>query len=76
MKRLCLLLLFTPACAGCVDMGFKLHDAPTGPVTPVSAMTTPIVAGQVAPENARRMAQALWDEMEREELTPPSPNKK
>ncbi|GEM_PF-6265949 len=73
MRRLLFLLLLAPMGAGCVDMDFKLRDTPPRPVTPISAITTPISADQVTPDNGRRMAQALWDEIEREDLAAPAP---
>ena len=75
MKRLLCLILAAPCLAGCVEMELKLRDTSSRPVVPVSAITTPIVADQVNRDNARRMAQALWDEMEREEIDRPSPVK-
>ena len=70
MRRLFLGLLMAPLCTGCVDMEFKLREPAPRPVAPVSAIATPITADQVTPANARRMAQALWDEFDREEFAP------
>lgn len=76
MKRLCLLILLAPCFAGCIEIDMKLRDTSARPVTPATAIATPIVADQINEDNARRMAQALWDEIEREDQPPPSPQKK
>ncbi|MCS7046728.1 MAG: hypothetical protein NZO58_10260 [Gemmataceae bacterium] len=55
------------ALTGCVDLELTLREAPTrcGPMPTFEA--TPVTADQVTPTNARRMADALWQEMDREE---------
>jgi len=73
--RLPHLLLPIVCLTGCVESDFKLRDTASRPVTPRSAIATPIVAEQVNEDNARRMAQALWDEIENDEPQPAVPRK-
>lgn len=73
MRRFMLAGILSCLAIGCVEMEVKLREPPPRPGTPVSTMATPVTADQVTPANARRMAQALWDEFDREELTPPRP---
>lgn len=51
---------------GCVEMQVKLREPSTPPV-PATTIATPVTADQVTSANARRMAEALWDEFDREE---------
>jgi hypothetical protein len=76
MMRLPHLLLPVVCLTGCVQSDFKLRDASSRPVTPASAIASPIVAEQVNEDNARRMAQALWDEIEQDEPLPAIPRAK
>ena len=69
MRRFILAGMLPWLAIGCVEMEVKLREPPARPVTPVSAIKTPITADQVTPANARQMARALWDEFDHEELT-------
>jgi len=70
MRRFILAGILPCLTIGCLEMEVKLREPPARPVTPVSAIATPVTADQVTPTNARQMARALWDEFDREELTP------
>jgi hypothetical protein len=62
-------------CLGCVDMDTKLREPPLRPPTiaaPVE-IAAPVSADQATPENARQTAQALWDELDREDMPPTAP---
>ncbi len=61
-------LLF--GCLGCVEMSPRLRESTShsGPPLSPAAIATPITAEQVTDTNARRMAQALWDEFDHEEV--------
>ena len=71
MKWSFLMIVLAPLCLGCLEIDVKVREMPRH-ATPVSAITTPVVADQVNNDNARRMAQALWDEMDRDEQAPAS----
>ena len=76
MKRLLLSMLLLPVIAGCVDLAFSHRENSSHSVTPVSAITTPIIADQVTPANARRMAEELQNEIDRDDLPPPAAEKR
>jgi hypothetical protein len=74
--RLGLLVMLLP-CLGCLEIEIKQRDANLGMRRPAAAPSAPggglapaapISAEQVTAENARDMAQALWDEFDREEM--------
>ena len=70
-RRACpLLLLFS---LGCVDLEFKVREAPLRAPATISpaAIAAPITPERVTSENARQMAQGLWDELDRDDLAPP-----
>jgi hypothetical protein len=52
--------------AGCLDIEVKLREPhfPAAAAPPIA----PVTADRVTAENARDMAQALWDEFDREEI--------
>jgi hypothetical protein len=69
MKRLRVLAFpLLLICAGCLEIDVRLRD-PLAPALPAPAPPPPqpITAEQITPANARDMAQALWDELDREE---------
>jgi hypothetical protein len=55
-------------CAGCLEIDVRLRDplAPALPA-PTPPPPQPITAEQITPDNARDMAQSVWDELDREE---------
>jgi hypothetical protein len=54
---------------GCVEFEFTLRDRQPATALPApSTQLPPVTADQVTPENAREMAEALWNEFDREEL--------
>jgi hypothetical protein len=57
-------------CTGCVEMEFKLREPASrkDDTSALAAVVTPITADQVTPANARQMCDALWAEMDRDEL--------
>jgi hypothetical protein len=72
MNRLPLTLpLMLLPCLGCLEMDVK-HREPHAAMRHADPAPSPsggaITADQVTPENARDMAQALWDEFDREEV--------
>jgi len=71
MRRLILLLPL--AALGCVDIDIHRRETASHPATPTAAAVTsaPITPDQVSAANARSMAHALWEEMDRDELPPP-----
>ncbi|MCI0683163.1 MAG: hypothetical protein L0Y71_13765 [Gemmataceae bacterium] len=70
MRRFIFAALLPCLTLGCIEMEVSLRERPSRSATPPPAIAAPITADQVTPANARRMAQALWDEFDREELTP------
>jgi hypothetical protein len=70
MKQLLPVLLLLGA-MGCVEMTPRLRESTSqkGPAISPAALATPITADQVTEKNARRMAQALWDEFDQEDVT-------
>jgi hypothetical protein len=73
MRRLILLLL-PLAALGCVDIDIHRREAASHPATSPSAavVAAPITPDQVSAANARSMAHAVWEEMDRDELPPPT----
>lgn len=53
-------------CTGCLEIDVRLREPSLQPV-PAPAPPAPVAPAQVTAENARDMAQALWDELDREE---------
>jgi hypothetical protein len=53
-------------CTGCLEIDVRLRE-PNVQQTPAPPPLAPVSVDQVTPENARDMAQALWDELDREE---------
>lgn len=53
-------------CTGCLEIDVRLRE-PSVQQTPAPPPPQPVSVQQITPENARDMAQALWDELDREE---------
>jgi hypothetical protein len=66
MKLLRLTAALLLLCTGCLEIDVRLRD-PSAHPAPAPPLPQPITAEQITPENARDMAQALWDELDREE---------
>ena len=63
------LLAVVLACGGCFSAGATDLDrlASTEPALPANNGPPPVRASQVTAENCREIAQALWDELDREQ---------
>ena len=70
MRRLLLGMALVPCFVGCVEMGHNVREAPPSAVTPRSAIAVPVTADRVTPANARRMAEALQNEIDSDDLPP------
>ena len=53
-------------CTGCLEIDVRLRE-PGVQQTPAPPPLPPVSPEQLTPENARDMAQSLWDELDREE---------